>query len=62
MTNYEKKRKRQSGRQSGGQSERERIYQKGIFEGQSQVIRRMIDAGILPKVSYDTEEERKEVK
>ena len=53
MTNYDKKRKRQNGRQGGSQSERQRIYQEGFFAGQGQVIDRMIEAGILPPVSFE---------
>lgn len=50
--NYEKKRNRQKGRQKGIESERQMIYRKGFFDGQAQVIDRMIEAGILPPVNF----------
>ncbi len=51
--NYDKKRKRQNGRQGvGSESERQRIYRQGFFDGQAQVIGRMTDAGILPPITF----------
>ena len=60
MTNYDKKRKRQKGRQGlGTMSERGAAYQKGFFDGQAQVIHRMTEAGILPKLDFDLKEIRR---
>lgn len=57
MTNYDKKRKRQNGRQcSGTMSEKDATYLKGFFEGQAQVIDRMTNAGILPKLDFKLRE------
>jgi hypothetical protein len=56
MTNYDKKRKRQRGRQGGGESERQRIYREGFFAGQHQVIDRMVDSGILPRIDFELKE------
>ena len=65
MTNYHKKRQRQAGRQRQSTLKSNIAYQKGYFEGQSDVIEKMISSGILPPVTYHmpkiTEEEfRKE--
>lgn len=52
--NYDKKRKRQNGRQGiGTLSERERIYRQGHFDGASELIQRLKEAGILPEIKYD---------
>ena len=55
MTNYTKKRKRQNGRQEPLELDRNQIYRDGFFAGQSQVIERMINAGILPSVDFNLE-------
>ena len=51
--NYEKKRKRQNGRQRINESERQIIYRQAYYDGQAEIIERMINAGVLPPVSYD---------
>ncbi len=56
MTNYDKKRKRQNGRQEGGgESERTRQYRQGYYDGQSALIERFTEAGILPPVTFNME-------
>ncbi len=60
MTNYDKKRKRQNGRQGPGiMSDKDHAYLKGFFEGQAQVIDRMTNAGILPKLDFKLREIRR---
>lgn len=51
--NYEKKRRLQNSKQGVSQSERQRIYMKGLFDGQKQVIDRLTESGILPKINFD---------
>jgi hypothetical protein len=53
MTNYHKKRKRQNGRQGGSHSARQQSYWQGYFDGQSKLIGRLIDGGLLPSVNFD---------
>ncbi len=54
MTNYEKKRKRQNGRQGiGSNSERVRIYRQGYYDGKHALIERLIEAGVLPPVTFN---------
>lgn len=53
MTNYTKKRKRQSGRQDCNPSERQRSYLKGYLDGQGELVQRLIKAGILPEVNFE---------
>lgn len=48
MINYEKKRKRQNGRQGGKESPRQAAYRQVYYDGQSELIRKYIEAGILP--------------
>lgn len=53
MTNYDKNRKRQNGRQDSPGSKYQIGYNKGFVDGQSQLIRRFIDSVILPEVNFD---------
>ncbi len=53
MTNYDKKRKRQNGRQKSNESERSQQYRQGYFDGQSALIERLTQAGILPPITFD---------
>ena len=47
MTNYDKKRKRQRGRQGvGSESERQRIYRQGYYDGKHALIERFVESGI----------------
>jgi hypothetical protein len=55
MTNYEKKRKRQNGRQGGGESARQQAYRKGYYDGAGDLISRLAEAGLLPDVKFDIE-------
>lgn len=62
--NYDKKRKRQNGRQVGGTlSERDKIYYQSHYCPSSELIQRMIEAGVLPEIKFAfknvTEEEFK---
>ena len=51
--NYEKKRKRQAGRQGEGtESERSRSYRQGYYDGKHSLIEELIQAGILPPVTF----------
>lgn len=51
--NYPKKRKRQNGRQDGNSpSQSCAHYQRGFYDGQSELISRLVEAGILPKVDF----------
>jgi hypothetical protein len=53
MTNYDKKRKRQAGRQGvGSESERDRIYRQGYFDGQAALIERFQEAKVLPRLDF----------
>lgn len=51
--NYEKKRKRQNGRQEGTISERQSEYIKGYHDGQAALISRLIKARVLPPVTFE---------
>lgn len=52
--NYEKKRKRQNGRQgTGSESERQRIYRQGYWDEKHALIERFIEAGVLPPITFD---------
>jgi hypothetical protein len=52
--NYEKKRKRNNGRQGiGTESERARIYRQAYYDAQSELIGRFIEAGILPPITFE---------
>jgi hypothetical protein len=57
MTNYDKKRQKLQKRARKcvpTESERERIYRQGFFDGQAQVIDGMTEAGILPRLDFKT--------
>lgn len=53
--NYEKKRKRQNGRQVPSESERQKIYREVFYTGQAFTIERMIAAKILPRFDFNLE-------
>jgi len=62
MTNYDKKRKRQNGRQDDGglETKHQRAYRQGYFDGQSALIQRLTDAGVLPRLEFKMESKTKE--
>jgi tagatose-1,6-bisphosphate aldolase non-catalytic subunit AgaZ/GatZ len=55
ILNYDKKSRKPKGRQETSYvyEERQRYYYKGYTDGQSDLIQRLIAAGVLPAVDFD---------